>query len=40
MTRTNAILDLVNIIDGIHLNHPVRVGIDGVDASGKTMLHE
>ncbi len=38
MTRVQVISDLVDIISNIKLNHPVRVGIDGVDASGKTML--
>ena len=28
------------MIAEIHLDHPVRIGIDGVDASGKTMLAE
>ncbi len=38
MERKLAIAKLAEIIHSIHLNHPVRVGIDGVDASGKTIL--
>lgn len=38
MLRAQAISDLTHMIARIRLNHPVRVGIDGVDASGKTML--
>ncbi len=38
MLRTQAISDLTDMTTCIRLNHPVRVGIDGVDASGKTML--
>lgn len=38
MTRLYVIHTLVELIDSIQLEHPVRVGIDGVDASGKTML--
>jgi len=36
--RYTAIKKLAMIIDGIKRDHPVRVGIDGVDASGKTTL--
>lgn len=38
MKRPQALSDLTEMIDSIHLDHPVRVGIDGVDASGKTVL--
>lgn len=38
MDRKEAIFYLVDMIANIELDHPVRVGIDGVDASGKTML--
>ena len=38
MNRKKAILHLVDMIVDIQLDYPVRVGIDGVDASGKTML--
>jgi uridine kinase len=38
MNRTQVISDITDMIAGIYLDHPVRVGIDGVDVSGKTML--
>ena len=38
MNRAAVIAELADRIASIHLDHPVRVGIDGVDASGKTML--
>ncbi|MEJ2111635.1 MAG: hypothetical protein P8Z37_17345 [Acidobacteriota bacterium] len=38
MRRSHAIQELMGMITGIHLDHPVRVGIDGVDCSGKTNL--
>jgi len=38
MDRKQAIADLSDLIADIKLDHPLRVGIDGVDASGKTML--
>lgn len=38
MKRADAISDLANRIDCINFNHPTRIGIDGIDASGKTML--
>ena len=38
MKRSRAIAQLVQIINSIHQKHPVRVAIDGVDASGKTKL--
>lgn len=38
MKRANAISNLALRIASIDLNHPTIVGIDGVDASGKTML--
>lgn len=38
MRRSQAIGELANLIAEIHPGHPVRVGIDGVDCSGKTML--
>ena len=38
MKRNDAISQLVDLIAAVRLEHPVRVGIDGVDCSGKTML--
>ena len=38
MTRPQVIEALVEIISAIQLDHPLRIGIDGVDCSGKTML--
>ena len=38
MARSGAISRLAGMIAAIDLGHPVRVGIDGVDASGKTTL--
>ena len=38
MERSRAIQELVEMISELHLEHPVRVGIDGVDCSGKTKL--
>jgi len=38
MKRTQAISQLADLIAAIHLDHPVRVGIDGVDCAGKTVL--
>lgn len=38
MERQRAISKLADTIFRIRLDHPVRIGIDGVDASGKTML--
>ena len=38
MKRTEAISQLAGLIAAVRLEHPVRVGIDGVDCSGKTML--
>ena len=38
MERHNVIENLAKIINNIQLSHPVRIGIDGVDASGKTKL--
>lgn len=40
MQRSSLISKLVAIISGMLLPHPVRVAIDGVDASGKTTLAE
>ena len=40
MSRSQVISELADMIAEIHLDHPVRIGIDGVDASGKTMLAE
>lgn len=40
MERSLALSKLADTIASIHLPHPVRVGIDGVDASGKTVLAE
>jgi len=36
--RKKAVLQLADLVADIQLLHPVRVGIDGVDAAGKTML--
>jgi uridine kinase len=38
MNREQAISKLADLIAEIHRDHPVRVGIDGVDCAGKTML--
>jgi uridine kinase len=38
MDRPDAMASLASMINGICIDHPVRVGIDGVDACGKTML--
>jgi len=38
MKREIAISELVELVNKIKLDHPIRVGIDGVDASGKTTL--
>ena len=38
MERTALIAKLRNLISCMHLSHPLRVAIDGVDASGKTTL--
>ena len=38
MNRTVLIDELASRLAGIHLTHPVRVAIDGVDAAGKTIL--
>jgi uridine kinase len=38
MIRANLVGKMADLIAGIHLEHPVRVGIDGVDAAGKTTL--
>ncbi len=38
MDRSDLIQDLVSRIIAIERDHPVRVGIDGVDAAGKTTL--
>jgi len=40
MNRKKAISHLTDMIACIQPGHPVRVGIDGVDVSGKTMLAE
>lgn len=37
-TRTEVISELAETIDKVRIPHPVRVGIDGVDCSGKTYL--
>ena len=36
--RTKIINEAVEAINAIHLPHPIRVGIDGVSASGKTQF--
>ena len=36
MTHTKLIDNLAQRITGIRLDHPVRVGIDGIDTAGKT----
>jgi len=38
MSRSQVISRLADLIGGIRLPHPVRVGIDGIDAAGKTSL--
>ena len=38
MNRKRVLSHLVKMIVDIQLDHPIRVGIDGVDCSGKTML--
>ena len=38
MKRIDTISKLADLIAAIRLDHPVRVGIDGVDCAGKTML--
>ncbi len=38
LTRARLIHDLANLIAAVDRAHPVRVAIDGVDASGKTTL--
>jgi len=38
MERADCIRELAARICAIHMDHPLRVGIDGVDASGKTHL--
>jgi hypothetical protein len=35
MSRSKVISELADMIAEIHLDHPVRLGIDGVDASVK-----
>lgn len=36
MTRDSLITNLAKMVSDIQLDHPVRVGIDGVDTAGKT----
>ena len=38
MTRRQILFELAARIAGNRLNHPIRVAIDGIDASGKTSL--
>jgi uridine kinase len=38
MTRNTVIAELADMVAALRFSHPVRVGIDGVDASGKTTL--
>ena len=38
MDRGALLTELASDIDRLHLGHPVRVAIDGVDAAGKTVL--
>ncbi len=38
MTREELVAELASRILGIRREHPVRIGIDGVDAAGKTTL--
>ena len=40
MRRSNVITRLADMIAAIRLSHTVRVGIDGVDCAGKTVLAE
>jgi len=35
MSRSQVISELADMIAKIHLDHPVRIGIDGVEASVK-----
>jgi uridine kinase len=38
MLRSKLISDLANRILNVRINHPVRVGVSGITASGKTTL--
>jgi uridine kinase len=38
MDRITLLNDLATRIASIHVVHPLRVAVDGVDASGKTVL--
>lgn len=38
MLRSKLISDLANRILNLRINHPVRVGVSGITASGKTTL--
>jgi uridine kinase len=38
MNRSELLAYLVNCIVDLNLAHPIRVGIDGIDAAGKTIL--
>jgi hypothetical protein len=38
MNRAGLVDKLGGLVADIHLAHPARVGIDGVDAAGKTSL--
>jgi uridine kinase len=38
MTRSACIEQLAAAVAAVRLNHPTRVGIDGVDGVGKTAL--
>ncbi len=38
MTRTSTISDLADRLAALHRSHPIRVGIDGFAAAGKTTL--
>lgn len=38
MLRSKLISELANRILSLRINHPVRVGVSGITASGKTTL--
>jgi uridine kinase len=40
MKRSDLLLELTNIIQAVKLPHPLRIGIDGIDASGKSALSD
>jgi uridine kinase len=40
MKRSDLLLKLTNIIQAVKLPHPLRIGVDGIDASGKSALSD